>query len=619
MLASMFAGCSLIEHNYEKDARQVVAVIDPIEDKDVSTNITFKSGTKYIYKSELSSAMNTYGSSYMSNYGLTAEQAADRLLSELVTRELLIIEAERLLEQEKIEWTKADDNTYKKTIYNAIDSSIKSLKNNVLSDFGEIVSDATSGDATGGNTSTTYPVPDAETTEDDYTDYEFDANGNIIYEEKQKQERNPETGERLYNEDGTPKMVTVTEEVKDGNGNVIMQEDGTPLTRPVQVPKLKDWKPEIYNYPGMFGSEKEKSRDREAVRRFIEQIKKLPESDFRVTDSDRKKFDEDIKKIENVINEQGIEYVYPMLGETYLMEYFAGKSARESILISKLQNYIVGNVDVTEEDIADAYIKQLTYQTETYGPSREAYQNALSEDSNSVIYMRDNSCFFVKHILLPFSEEQKTNITAWAAKPENAGKDVAAYRKNMVNAITVYEHVNGEDDLSRPMTVKQVFDIVKSEMSSLKASPRDAERKFDELTYKYNTDPGAFGTGTTYMVKRDDPEGHSGYVEEFYDAAMKLYNDGYSVGEVLPEYAITEFGVHIMYLARKVTPGYRELSDYLTPGEYKTVRETFEEKLRTTKENTAFESWQNERINYYRDQKNWVHTYKDRYESLYKD
>ena len=121
------------------------------------------------------------------------------------------------------------------------------------------------------------------------------------------------------------------------------------------------------------------------------------------------------------------------------------------------------------------------------------------------------------------------------------------------------------------------------------------------------------------MVKRDDPEGHSGYVEEFYDAAMKLYNDGYSVGEVLPEYAITEFGVHIMYLARKVTPGYRELSDYLTPGEYKTVRETFEEKLRTTKENTAFESWQNERINYYRDQKNWVHTYKDRYESLYKD
>ena len=139
MLASMFAGCSLIEHNYEKDARQVVAVIDPIEDKDVSTNITFKSGTKYIYKSELSSAMNTYGSSYMSNYGLTAEQAADRLLSELVTRELLIIEAERLLEQEKIEWTKADDNTYTKYIYNAIDSSIKSLKNNVLSDFGETV------------------------------------------------------------------------------------------------------------------------------------------------------------------------------------------------------------------------------------------------------------------------------------------------------------------------------------------------------------------------------------------------------------------------------------------------------------------------------------------------
>ena len=156
-------------------------------------------------------------------------------------------------------------------------------------------------------------------------------------------------------------------------------------------------------------------------------------------------------------------------------------------------------------------------------------------------------------------------------------------------------------------------------MLRVKSSPKEAERLFDEFTYKYNTDPGAFGTGKAYAVKKNDDKEHSNYMVEFYDGAMELYNN-YQVGEVLPHYVVTDYGVHIMYFSQKVVPGtIRSLGDYLTPAGYETVRDSFEEAIRTNKENSAFTSWQNERITYYQNEdNNKVHKYAKRYKSLYK-
>lgn len=627
---SVLAGCSLIEHNDEKDMQQVVAVIDSIKDTDSISKITYKSSAVNIYKSELVSAVNTYGGSYIQN-GLTAEAATDRLLDELVTRELLIVEAERLLRQEKIEWTKADDNAYKKYVYSAIDNQLNSIRNNVLTDFGETVGSDSEEEE---KKETTYPVPDTETGDEDYSDYDFDANGNIQYVPKLKY-RWDENCNIILDKDGNPATAEVTEEVKDGNGEAILvpkldengnevkDEEGNtvmvPMTRVAETPKLKVWEPEKYDWPAMYGTEKEKSRDRETVRRFISYIKDLVNADFRVTDADKAEFEKDDKEINKVINEQGIEYVYPMLWKTHYMEYLAGVSAYESILINKLQDFIVGSVKVTDEEIVNAYNSELTTQKETYENDQSAYQSAISGGSVTVLYLRDDSYFFVKHILLPFSDAQKAAFEAYKADPKNAGKDFDVYRDNMVNAIVAYPHKDGEDDLNRPMSVNQIFNAVKSEMSSLKVSAREAERKFDELIYLYSTDPGSFGAGKAYAVKRDDEKEFSGYMEEFYRGAMELYNQGYKEGEVLPHYVVTDYGVHIMYLAQKIERGIRYLNDYLTPGEYRTVRDTFEETIRTSKENKEFTSWQNDRINYYRERANVVHTYKDRYKSIYEE
>ena len=612
MSCSLFAGCSLIEHNDDKDARQVIAVINSIED--TSNGVKYTSETKYIYKSDLIRSMNTYAQQYMTNYNLSLKQAAERLLDELITRELLLIEADRIEKQGLIEWTQKDTNEQIRNIYSTVDSQLQTIRKEILGDYDE----SAPSDDEEESSSTTYPVPETEKDEDDKSDYELDKFGNIQYTVKKDKDGNV-VQEQAVDSNGYP----MYEKKKDEDGNEVDD-----LTKPIMVdamvPVYKNWYEELKKdeskWPGTRGTEEQKSLDREAVRRFVSLIKELADSDIKAPKEDKKNFADDLKKINDVIGNKGAEYVYPMLGETYIMEYLVGESAHQSILINKLRDYIVGDVEVTDEEVVDAYTKQLTYQVETFTNDQSAYQTALSEGNTTMLYMRDDSYFYVKHILLPFSEKQTAALTAYKNDPKNAGKDYRIMRDTqMVNETVVYAHVNGENDLSNPKTVNEVFDEIYGAMALVASNPKEAERKFDELTYKYNTDTGAFGYGKAYAVKRNDDEGHSGYMEEFYDGAIKLY-DEHKVGEVLPEIVVTDYGVHIMYFSQTVVPGtIRTLNDYLTPGAYKTVRESFAEVIRSTKENNAFTSWQNERITYYREKPGTVKTYEKRYKSLYED
>lgn len=609
MSCSLFAGCSLIEHNDDKDARQVIAVINSIED--TSNGVKYTSETKYIYKSDLIRSMNTYAQQYMTNYNLSLKQAAERLLDELITRELLLIEADRIEKQGLIEWTQKDTNEQIRNIYSTVDSQLQTIRKEILGDYDE----SAPSDDEEESSSTTYPVPETEKDEDDKSDYELDKFGNIQYTVKKDKDGNV-VQEQAVDSNGYP----MYEKKKDEDGNEV--DDLTkPIMVDVMVPVYKNWYEELKKdeskWPGTRGTEEQKSLDREAVRRFVSLIKELADSDIKATKEDKKNFADDLKKINDVIGNKGAEYVYPMLGETYIMQYLVGESAHQSILINKLRDYIVGDVEVTDEEVVDAYTKQLTYQVETFTNDQSAYQTALSEGNTTMLYMRDDSYFYVKHILLPFSEKQTAALTDYKNDPKNAGKDYRIMRDTqMVNETVVYAHVNGENDLSNPKTVNEVFDEIYGAMALVASNPKEAERKFDELTYKYNTDTGAFGYGKAYAVKRNDDEGHSGYMEEFYDGAIKLY-DEHKVGEVLPEIVVTDYGVHIMYFSQTVVPGtIRTLNDYLTPGAYKTVRESFAEVIRSTKENNAFTSWQNERITYYREKPGTVKTYEKRYKSL---
>ncbi|MDE6397923.1 MAG: hypothetical protein K2L51_01230 [Clostridiales bacterium] len=575
LCGSVFAGCALIEHNDEKDARQIVAVIDPIEDNSVEGK-PYKSEKRVIYKSELISTMNQYASTYMQNYGLSLKETTERLLDEMITRELLLVEADRIRAQGLIEWTQKDKNDVMRTVYSTLDSQIASIKREILSERGESASDS---DTSSDSTSATYPTKPSETTDEDYSDYEFDGN-NIKYE---------------TNEDGSFKL----------------DEDGE------KIPVYKVWKPEEKDYPCLWGSENQQSLDREAMRRLVSLLESAADADIRAAKADKAKFKEAKKQIDDVVNTQGWEGVYPMLGDNYYVQYLLGKNAEQSVLIGKLQSYITSEVTVTSAEVTDAYNSQLAYQVATYDNDASAYQTAVSDGSTTMLYYLDDSYFFVKHILLPFSDEQTAKLAAFKADPRNADKDPKAFRASLVNDIVVYPHVDGENDTENPTNVDTVFATIQNAMRN--KSDKEAERLFDDFTYDYNTDPGAFGQGKSYAVKRGDDEGHSGYMEEFYDGAMELATQ-YRQGDLLDHYVVTDYGVHIMYFSQNITGGTeRRLDDPLTPAGYSTVRQTIEDTIRTAKENNAFTVWQNERITYYQESQNVVHTYRKRYKSLYKD
>lgn len=641
---SLLCGCALIEHNDQEDARQVIVTIDNITE--TLNGKTYESGKREIRKSQLNSLMNNYGQAYMQNYGYTAEQVVDLFVDQLITRELLLIEAYRLKFHGFIEWTQADENDKVKAVYSSIDSRLVTITNEITNSFGEPSAPDEEEEL---STETTYPTPDPlpeEAGEEQSEYYKYDEYGDIVMIDKKD-----EKGETVYEQSkdhkgnllytaATGETVYESLEYKglDANGDPLYDTvyfnlsgvkvkapgDVTPIMEAVKVPDYIVWAPDESSYPGLYGTEAEKSLQREAMRRFISDIKEMAEESLKFeNDAEQKKwkplFKEDDAAIDAVINSsKGIEGVYPMIGGTNYIDYLVGKSAEESVMLTKLQEYIVGTVDVSDDEVTAEYQNRLEYQRRTYTSDYSAYQTAATGD-DTVLYTPDASYFYVKHILLPFSDEQTAYLTEYKNSPANAGKDYKVMRDSqMVNETVVYPHKHGENDMTQPKTVADVYNEIVSAMAPLASSPKLAERKFDELTYKYNTDPGAFGYGKSYAVQYGDDDGHSGYMEEFYYGAMELY-DEYEEGSVLPKLVVTDYGVHIMYLARKTSTGkILGLDDYLTYGAYSLVRDTIAETIRSTKENNAFDSWSAERITYYQDNEKVVHIHEKKFENLYK-
>lgn len=557
LAASMLCGCSFFSHDDERDLRQVIATVDSyditnsaqVEKKDADGNAvkdengdvvyetvlyTFTTEKKEIYKRDLVEYVSNNYSNLSSSYGNNAEAIYRAGASMLVNIELVTNEVDALIDAGKISWDLTETNAVKKRIYSVIDSTLISIKNEILAsrDQSQI---STEGDSDV-NTSTTYPVKPSEDAED--------------------------------------------------------------------VEDTEEWEPDLSRYPAMFGDLDKLSLEREAMRRFISLLESRVKDDFRVTADDRAKFDEDIKKINEIIDTQGISYVYPMIGQTHLMHYITGESLEQSQKITLLQEYLTESVNVDDSRVLESYNSLLNAQRSAFTDPETgiaAFDSAMS-GSNTVLYYPNTNYFYVKHILLPFSDAQKAELTAYKARLDVTKADVVAFRDRLVDGIVCYPHVAGEDDKSRPMTVDEVIAEIKSVMYPLESNARLADLAFDDLIYKYNTDTGAFGNNKGYVVKYELDEGESEtYMQEFADAARELRKNQ-AVGQVYQERngnrvdyqkVVTDYGVHIMYFASVTEVGAVNLYSYTTPGEVETYFDVLKAPIASALENVAYSKWEN--------------------------
>ncbi len=560
MAATLLCGCTFISHNTERDYRQVAAYIEAYDienvvrvsdgsaDDESETTVkkTYRTAAKTIYKRDLVEYVNNNYSTLSQSYS-DAESLIKHAMEMLVDTEIIINEVDALIDAGAIKWGLTQTNSVKKQIYAAIDSSLVSIKNEILErrDQPTISTESESVDD-----KTTYPVKPEET-DDDYE-----------------------------------------------------RED------------TEVWEPSISVYPGLSGDSDARSLDREAMRRFIGLLEDRVADDFRVTSEDREKFDEDIENINNVIDTRGIEYVYPMIGQTHLIYYITGKNIERSVKINSLQSYLTDSVTVSTDEVVSSYNALLNEQRSLYSADISAYDTAMS-GSDTVLYHPNNNYFYVKHILLPFSDAQKNSLTEYKERANVTEDDIKAFRARLADNIVCYPHVAGEDDKSRPMTVDAVMNEIKATMKPLESNIKRADVAFDDLIYLYNTDTGAFGNNKGYVVKYKLNDGESEtYMQEFADAARYM-RDNLEVGSVYYEKVITDYGVHIMYLSSATPTGAVSLYDYTTPGELETYYDLLAEPIRTSRESAAYNTWEAEKLRYNYNRHATV--YEKRYSDLWED
>ncbi len=574
---------SWLKHNYPRDYAQTIMTIQPVTEnvrKDSGQDVTFTTEAIDIYKSQLVSYINTYGSTYVNNYGMSYNDMVDYMLEQLILTNLVLVSADIMFETREIFWTKEDIDTIQHSVYDSIDEYYNDIYNDVLDRMGldpVIVPDAAEQQA-----ETTYPVKPEEAEDD---------NRFLIPE-----------NERIYGNNAKHDDWYLDPEsyLKDGIDIKWYIENDDEY-----------W----YSLPGNFGNEQMRAAANAAMKELVTTLSDNVKNVIGITEEELADIDKEISDLRTMIKEDGAAYAYRSLGKTLLCKKLFGDSLISSQKMTILQECIEGRVTVSDEEIIDKYNKLLGDQIMKYSDSSQ-YDSAVSGD-DMILYHPNDNYVFVKHILIPFSDAQKEYLTAY--KEIATEEEYIRERNNEVNNIVAYAHVDGEDDKTHPLTVDEIWSEVRMIMSRASANAYDAERAFDDLIYKYSTDPGSFGYEKSYAVKYQLAEGDSEtYMEEFANTARAFRDDGYKVGEIFNEYVVTDYGVHIMYYAADHRSGEKlTLNSYKTPGRYTAVKDVIRDELLETKAQNEFDVWQNERIQYYRNVKKIITKYDKTFADLY--
>lgn len=591
----MLAGCSLFEHDYERDYGQVIATIEsftdnvsgkkPVFDQDgypaydiegnpKTENVTKKytSNKVEIYKSQLVN----YVYSYLSNdlqQGKSAEAAINGYVDSMINIELLLIEADKLFDAGILYWTEADVEGIQRSVYTAITDSIFEEKNKILEE-NELPLLAAKG-ADPATAETTYPIPPEEVAETVSPKYNVkeDASNNQWFDEWYTSD-----DYKWYIEDSKYKTA----------------------------------------YPGLYGKQADRNRDAEAFTNYFETFLENSKNIIGLSDKQQEIINSQTEELSKIRKNEGIEYVFPKMGKTLAGKMLLGNSYLKNAKLNKLREYIIklrstpDSNTVTEDEVNDYYDKLLKDQKKKF-KIQTNFDSAVSDGTTTMLYYPSDRYVFVKHILLPFSDAQKTELEKIKAREGDNEDKILEERAKMAKNIVVYPHVSGEDDLSSPKTVAQVMQEITSKMNFLKNNPREAEREFDSLIYKYNTDPGIFTKETGYAVvyKLNNGESET-YMTEFAEAARAL-RDGFNVGDIFYDYenldngkavpyCITDYGIHVMYyLMDPVSEEVKGLNSYVTPGRYHKIYDLMESAALTEKQNGVYDFWEDRHLSDYSD------------------
>lgn len=195
-----------------------------------------------------------------------------------------------------------------------------------------------------------------------------------------------------------------------------------------------------------------------------------------------------------------------------------------------------------------------------------------SISDSDYIYATDDSFdyLFVKNVLIPFSSAQSKTLSNLSSALGGTDNDTYKARRQAIAAQIVaddfnstknedgeYAKVSGLFKLDSEGNVALNLDNAAWQAyfnadGTIKGENKD--QTVNDMMKQFNTDTGSHSKIYNYVVRVGDiPEDYnSGLVEEYFDAAQKLYVGGEAqVGQYVT--CVTTYGVHIIYCVGKVT------------------------------------------------------------------
>ena len=229
------------------------------------------------------------------------------------------------------------------------------------------------------------------------------------------------------------------------------------------------------------------------------------------------------------------------------------KRIRENIEDNKYleiyEDTIKGDNDVsyiTVKQVLKKLSSKMLASYSKYTLDHDAYNTAMLESFKDVNYAVDNNYFFVNHILLKYDETSTTQVANLKTAYKNGTITKKQYDDSLAieaDKIRAKDIVTGEETELNPT---QLYNLIQNQLTGV-ASDKKTEI-FKDYIYKYNEDTGNMNADYCYIIGKDD----SKMVETFTNVSRELWDNGNgeygSIG-----YAISEYGVHIIFYAGEVS------------------------------------------------------------------
>ena len=237
--------------------------------------------------------------------------------------------------------------------------------------------------------------------------------------------------------------------------------------------------------------------------------------------------------------------------ENYLSQYGLTldqmkENSVASISSDKLYDYVTKDVTVTEEEAKIEFANKVAAAKEKYDADLSAYVSDF--ENGATIYYTPEGCYYIKHILISLTDEQKQDIKNLRADDDETVA-ATADEKREEYLLTIREKA------------ESVLKLV------------DEGGDFEALMEEYGEDPGmkieAYKNG--YLTYAGD----TGFVTEFADACAALTEDGMTSGLVA-----SDFGYHIIRRVSTVPSGEATFED---------VKDSLMESMLTDKKSTTYD------------------------------